>query len=106
MLSFLIAGAALAAPPTMTKEQVKEIAAFVVEKERKNTDPISDPSYDEKTGIWSCITLTGVVHGDVMIEIRDKDRYYRTFTYSSASLNKFRMSPGLRRKIIKIAPIP
>jgi hypothetical protein len=105
LVSLLASGALPAAPSTLTKEQVKEIAALVVLKERKNSDPISEPQYDPKTGIWSCATSTSVVHGEVFIEVRDKDRCSRTFTYSSAPVGKFKMPTSLRRKIAKIAPI-
>ncbi len=87
----------------MTKDQVKAIAALVVLNERKNSDPISEPRYDEKTGVWSCTTLTGIVHGDVFIDVRDKDRFSRTSTYSSMSVPKFKMPTGLRRRIANIA---
>jgi hypothetical protein len=105
LLSLLASGPLFADPSTLTKQQVKEIAALVVLKERKNSDPISEPQYDAKTGVWSCMTSTGLVHGEVFIEIRDNDRYFRTFTYSSMSVGKFKMLTSLRRKILTIAPI-
>ena len=93
-----------AEPPALTKEQAKAIAALVLLNERKNSDPISEPRFDAKTGIWSCATLTGVVHGDVFIDVRDKDRFSRTSTYSSMSVPKFKMPTSLRRRISDIAP--
>ena len=106
MLVLLLASLALRAESSsLTKEQVKEIAALVVTKKHKNSDPISEPDYDAKTGIWSCMTSTGMIHGEVFIEIRDKDRYFRTSTYSSSSIGKFEMLPSLKRQIAKIAPI-
>ena len=104
LISILSVSRLNAEPPTLTKEQVKAIAALVVLNERKNSDPISEPRFDEKTGIWSCSTVTGVVHGDVFIDVRDKDRFSRTSTYSSMSVPKFKMPTGLRRRISNIAP--
>ena len=105
LVSLLATGFLNADPSTLTKEQVKEIAALVVLKERKNSDPISEPQYDPKSGIWSCATSTSLVHGEVWIEVRDKDRCSRTFTYSSPSAGKFKMHTSLRRRIAEIAPI-
>ena len=104
LISILSVGQLSAEPPTLTTEQVKAIAALVVLNERKNSDPISEPRYDQKTGIWSCATLTAIVHGDVFIDVRDKDRFSRTSTYSSMSVPKFKMPTSLRRRISPIAP--
>lgn len=105
LISLLASGALRAEPSTLTKDQVKEIAALIVSKVHKKSDPISEPQYDAKTGIWSCIASAGIVHGEVFIEIRDKDRYFRNFTYSSKSVGNFEMRTSLKRRIATIAPI-
>lgn len=105
LLSLLGAGALRAAAPTLTPEQVKAIAALVVMKEHKNADPISNPHFDEKTGIWSCMTLNGAVHASILIDVRDQDRHART-TRDPFSMSRFRIHTSLRRKIDKIAPLP
>ena len=77
----------------LTKEQVKQITALVA----KNQMP-GEPMYDSKTGIWTCSAGPSGPSFGIVVEIRDKDGYYRHLGESK----DFKLSTSLKRRITKI----
>lgn len=77
----------------LTKDQVKQITALVV----KNEIP-GEPMYEVKTGIWTCSAGPIGPSFGIVIEIRDKDAYYRRLGEGK----DFKMSKSVKRRITEI----
>ena len=92
--------------PTLSKDQAIEIACLVLRSELSNQNPATSAQYEPNAGVWRCKTSSGVVDGEMIVEVRDQDRYYRTLLdYGiNPKSNNFRMSSKLRKQIAKIAP--
>lgn len=93
---------ALGQKPRLTVEQVSQILTLVVEHEGVEPREFSRPGFDKSTSTWHSMASNGFVHGDTFLEVSDWSGRYRTFTYSSPELPRFRLSPRLRREIRKI----
>jgi hypothetical protein len=100
--------AAHADQPTLNKGQVVEMAGIVAKKYlTEQLFVIDKPTYDEKTGIWSLLPRTATSAGIHILEIRDKDQYFRVgFSgntgFSPKGSDKFRLPPDLKNKFRKI----
>ena len=73
--AILVLGVPIAAAQTPSKEQAKEIAELVLKLEYKIKNRITKVAYNKKTDVWRCAQQRGVVHGDLDVEIRDRDRW-------------------------------
>lgn len=102
---FILTSIALrAAEAHLTVPQVQAIASLVATEiyHGKGYTP-SEPTYDKASGTWSLRTSNGMPHAELLINIRDKDAYYKVETNSGQNSNKeFKIHTSLKRQIAKI----
>jgi hypothetical protein len=99
----MLNGLALA-DPHFTKDQVKQLAAVILNAEPEKYRNIygqDEPSYDSKKHLWVFLNGWPRTSGDrnYIFEIREEDGYYRLGESSSSASNRFRISPNAKKRV-------